>query len=646
MPTMTKDEIIESLKKYEWKDVEFKLCQNDESKDVYKTVSAFSNTEGGHLVFGISDIDGKFDIVGVTRVDEVQGAFLSCLNSDSKLGKPVSVEEGRIEEGDKTLLVFYIPEASRKDKPVYLNGDIRQSYKRIGGGDHKCSAKDIERFLRDSSDTTFDNQPLDSYDADNFFDESTVKTYRRFYSEKNQNKHADLSDSKFLEELGFVVESNGRMVPNRTGLLMFGKSKHILKEVPRGILDFQKINAHCDDWTPDTRWNDRLFVEDNLFNTWVAISEKFISISEIPFSLDSSTQMRKDEPVDYIAFREAAVNLLMHQDYGDSTRTPHIKIFKDRISFWNPGDAFSSFDVLIDGGDKELRNPVIVRAFRQIGLSEQAGTGIRAIMRKCRDLGYVPAQIKNDKSDKSFRLDILKHSLLTERQVLFQSQLGVSLTDNEASVFALACQKPSITIPDVKSVILTNNSESLKIVNRLLTQRLIEPLAENYLWKLAEHLREKYEPAKPISVDHEDTDQVPDTGDNLVTDQVPDTGGNLVTDQVPNMGDNLVTDQAPTRPDVAFITELSDQQRRTLLFCEAPRKLSDIMAELGLTHRDFFRKKHLIPLIKTNLVAMSYPEEPNHPEQAYTITESGLALITKLQELEKRNQTNDETNND
>jgi len=629
MPLMTKDELIERLKKFEWNDVEFKLCQSEVSKDVYKTVSAFSNTEGGHLVFGISDVDGKFDIVGVTRVDEVQGAFLSCLNSGSKLGKPIEVQEGILEEGEKTLLVFYIPEASRKNKPVYLNGDITQSYKRSGGGDYKCNEKDIERFLRDSSDTCFDNEPIEGCDAMDFFDESTIKAYRRFYSEKNQNKHADLSDSKFLEELGFVVDLDNRMVPNRAGLLMFGKSKHILKEVPRGIVDFQKINSLCDDWTPDIRWNDRMFMEDNLFNTWVAINEKFITISEIPFSLDGSTQMRRDEPVDYVAFREAAVNLLMHQDYGDSSRTPHIKIFKDRISFWNPGDAFSPFDVLIDGGEKELRNPVIVRAFRQIGLSEQAGTGIRAIMRKCRDLGYVPAQIKNDKSDKSFRLDIVKRSLITERQVLFQSQLGVSLTDNEASVFALACQKHSINVPEVKSVILSNNSESLRVINRLLTQRLIEPVAEDYSWKLAEHLRVKYEPAKPVSVNLEETDQVPGTGGNLVTDQVPDTGGNLVTDQV------------PTKPVVAFITELSDQQMRALLFCEAPRKLSDIMAELGLSHRDFFRKKHLIPLINANLIAMSYPDEPNHPEQAYTITESGMALLMKLQELEQRIEPND-----
>lgn len=633
MSFMTKDELIERLNKYEWNDVEFKLCQNGVSVDAYKTVSAFSNTAGGHLVFGIRDEHSKFEIVGVIDVDKVQNDFLSCIRSGKKFGLGIDIEPSIVEHEDKTLLVFYIPEASRKLKPVHLNGYINESYIRRAGGDEKCNENEIKMFWRDSLDTSFDNQSLNSFDSEDCFDDSAVKAYRRFYSEKNQDRYADLSDLKFLEELGFVVESDGRQVPNRAGLLVFGKSKYVLQEVPRGIVDFQKINSNSDDWTPDRRWNDRLFIEDNLFNAWKSLMDKYISTSEIPFSLDSSTQMRRDEPNDYVAFREAAVNLLIHQDYGDSYRTPHIKIFKDRISFWNPGDAFSTIDQLLDGKDKELRNPVIVRAFRQIGLSEQAGTGIRTIMRKCRELGYVPAQIINDKSDKSFRLDIVKHSLITERQVLFQSQLGVVLSDNEATVFALVCQKPFITVTDVKSTILTNNSESLMIINKLLTQRLIEPVAANSSWKLAEHLKTKYEPISITSVQENSTDQAQNTGRDLVTDQAPDTGG------------NLVTDQAPTEPVVQFITELTDQQKKTLLFCEAPRKLSDIMVELGLSHRDFFRKKHLIPLIKANLIAMSYSEEPNHPEQAYTITEFGLALLTKLLELEQGNQTNDETNN-
>lgn len=629
MQLLTKDELLDRLKKFEWNDVEFKLCQNGVSRDAYKTVSAFSNTAGGHLVFGIRDNHGKFEIVGVIDVDKTLNDFLGCIRSGEKMGMGIDIEPSTIEHEDKTLLVFCIPEASRKLKPVHLNRNINESYIRRAGGDEKCNDTDIKRFWRDSLETSFDNQALNVYDAEDFFDISSVKAYRRIYAEKSQGKYDALQDLEFLNELGFVKESDDKLVPSRAGLLVFGKSKYVLQEVPRGIVDFQKINSKREDWTPEKRWSDRLFIEDNLFNAWKSLIDKFKDLSDTPFSLDDTTMMRIDEPNDYIAFREAAINLLIHQDYGDSYRTPKIKFFKDRISFWNPGDAFSTVEQLLEGRDEELRNPSIVRAFRQIGLSDQAGTGIRTIMRKCRDLGYVPATITNDKSEKTFRLDIIKQSLITEQQILFQSQLGVMLSDNEAAVFALVCQRPHITIPDVKSATLTNNSESLAIINKLLTQKLIEPVVENYSWKLAEHLKTK------------SVNDSSNSDERNATDQAPDTGGNLVTDQAPGTGGNLVTDQVTIGPNVPFITELSDQQKKTMLFCEVPRMLSEIMEELGLSHRDFFRKKHLIPLLKAKLIAMSYPEEPNHPEQAYTITESGMALLIKLQELEQRNDPND-----
>ena len=99
-----------------------------------KTVSAFSNTGGGWLVFGVRDGAGGFEIVGVLEVDKVQNDFLGVLRSGQKLNRVIAANERLIEEDGKALLVFHIPEARRQDKPVYLNGDIRRSFFRRGAG--------------------------------------------------------------------------------------------------------------------------------------------------------------------------------------------------------------------------------------------------------------------------------------------------------------------------------------------------------------------------------------------------------------------------------------------------------------------------------------------------------------------------------
>ena len=82
----------------------------------FETVSAFSNTEGGWLIFGVQDKVGSFDIVGVLEVDKVQNDFLSVLRSGQKLNRVIAVNEQLINEEGKTLLVFQIPEAQQAGK--------------------------------------------------------------------------------------------------------------------------------------------------------------------------------------------------------------------------------------------------------------------------------------------------------------------------------------------------------------------------------------------------------------------------------------------------------------------------------------------------------------------------------------------------
>lgn len=48
---MTKDELLDRLKRLEWNYMEFKKSQHGVSEDAYRTVSAFTNTNGGTLIF-------------------------------------------------------------------------------------------------------------------------------------------------------------------------------------------------------------------------------------------------------------------------------------------------------------------------------------------------------------------------------------------------------------------------------------------------------------------------------------------------------------------------------------------------------------------------------------------------------------------
>ena len=594
---MNQEELIVRLKKYEWNDVEFKKAQRGVPEDAYKSVSAFANTSGGYLVFGVQDNKGSFEIVGVIEVDRVQNDFLSCLRAGNKFNSAISVRESAMEYEGKTLLVFHVPEASRKDKPIYLNGDITKSYIRRGGGDERCTKHEIERFLRDATDTTYDNEVISNLDAEDFYDLASVTWYRRVFQEKQANRHADLSDVEFLNEWGFVVERANNLRPTRAAVLLFGKARFLRNLLPRGVVDYQRIDMPFDQWLPEHRWNDRVVLEENIIQAWQVLIEKYFRLSERPFSVNVATLRRHDDPPDYISFREAAINLLIHQDFGDQTRKPVIKIFSDRTIFWNPGDAFVNVDQLLDPVEKEVRNPAIVAAFRRIGLSDQAGTGVRSIFSNWRQLGFVPPLIENDRGGKTFEITLLKETLLTEEQRLFQAQLGVRLSDQEAAIFAYACRAGSVCVTDAKAVTGRGAREACQVLDNLATQTLLAVVEPGIRWEIAPHLQDRF----PQS------DQVTPNPDNLVTDQPAPQRSNLVTPK---------------------LTKLTAHQWKILTLCEAPRNQTDLMKSLGLSHRTFFKRTHLDPLIKANLVRMTNPDEPNHPNQAYVITEEGLGLRT------------------
>ena len=167
-------------------------------------------------------------------------------------------------------------------------------------------------------------------------------------------------------------------------------------------LDVRWIPAALHDSQPEVRWLDRIVFEENLITTWRGLVRKYMLSTPVPFSIDPHTLMRNDTPPGYRVFRELAINLLVHQDYADHGRMPVIQFYRDAIRFWNPGDAFGDAEHWLQPGEKEVRNPRIVAAFRRLALCEQAGTGLPMVVNQWRALGHAAPEIENDRSHKAF----------------------------------------------------------------------------------------------------------------------------------------------------------------------------------------------------------------------------------------------------
>ncbi|MFA5382309.1 MAG: ATP-binding protein [Candidatus Micrarchaeia archaeon] len=83
---MFKNKIESLIKQGENTNIEFKECKNLINKNIYETICAFLNWEGGELLIGVSDTG---DIIGVNNVSQLKKDIATTINNPQKLNPAV-----------------------------------------------------------------------------------------------------------------------------------------------------------------------------------------------------------------------------------------------------------------------------------------------------------------------------------------------------------------------------------------------------------------------------------------------------------------------------------------------------------------------------------------------------------------------------
>lgn len=82
----------------------------------------------------------------------------------------------------------------------------------------------------------------------------------------------------------------------------------------------------------------------------------------------------------------------------------------------------------------------------------------------------------------------------------------------------------------------------------------------------------------------------------------------------PSLSLNLVTDGEKVTKSATKSTETMNE---VLAFCKRPKSLTEIMAHLGLKHRNNAKSRYIDPLIENGFLEMTIPEKPNSRNQKY-----------------------------
>ncbi|MFZ4099927.1 MAG: ATP-binding protein [Chlamydiia bacterium] len=389
----------------EGRTLEFKEnCNN--MQGIIKSVIAFANTAGGVLVVGVRD--QTREIIGVED-PLAQEERLTSVISDSIA--PLILPDIDIQTvKNKELLVITVPHTAG---PFFLKskGEEEGVYVRFGSTNRKADGELLLSLRLVSRNRTFDESPQPGGRIDEPTVEKTFKDAGRSWTEQS------------IATLGIYTEHLGRKCATVGGTLLFDPDR--LKFFPDSLIRCARFSGASKEHILDQRDIEAPLVQ--------SIDEALLFIERNTRSAGRIGRMyRKDIP-EYPkeALREALINAIVHADYSMKGCHIQVAIFDDRIEFLSPGGLpFGQTMEKALAGFSRLRNRVLGRAFRELRLIEQWGSGLQRILSLCRKRGLKAPDIAE--FDQHFRVTLYSGAVSQRETYAWEEDLLPVLQEKEA----------------------------------------------------------------------------------------------------------------------------------------------------------------------------------------------------------------------
>ena len=391
--------------------IEAKKAAGGLPQSIWETYSAFANTLGGIILLGVEEHpDKSLHAIHLPDPEKLVKDFWDTVNNPNKASVNIlSSKDVTIEAvGEDRIVVINVPRADRSYKPVFVDGNPLNSYRRNGEGDYKCTSDELHAMYRDASVKTQDMLVLQEMRLDVINAESLRAYRQRMRLSRPGHVWDTLDDEQLLIKLGAAaIGENGSVHPTAAGLLMFGNESDIVREYPRYFLDYRE------EYDDVHRWTDRVISSSgdwsgNVFDFYFRVYNKLQLDLKVPFEMNGIYRI-DDTPV-HGALREALANCLVNADYYGRQGLVIIKK-KDVITMTNPGDFRIGLSAARSGGVSDPRNGTMMKMFNLIDIGERAGSGIPNIFSVWKQQGWSdPTILISSEPDRStLILPLIQH---------------------------------------------------------------------------------------------------------------------------------------------------------------------------------------------------------------------------------------------
>lgn len=320
-----------------------------------KSVSAFANTLGGSLIWGISNED---EIVGLVNpssdAEKISEIIKNRLN-------PIPEFKLRFykTEDEKVLIILDIFKGEETPYYYSADGDL-EAYVRVGNESVKATPTELKRLVLRGKNTSYDSQNS-TYKIEDFAYTQLRARYKKWngnsFEEKNLVSFGIVNEDGCLTNAGVLLVDDSPIRWSRlfctrwNGLNKSGGTVDALDDAEYAGSVISLIE------------DGEAFIKRNAKKMWKKTSNSRI---EMPEYVERS-------------YHEA----LVHRDYLVNGSEAHIDIYDDRMEIYSPGgmpdgSVIQERDPLSVPSTR--RNPVLAGVFNRLGYMERKGSGFEKII--------------------------------------------------------------------------------------------------------------------------------------------------------------------------------------------------------------------------------------------------------------------------
>jgi len=361
---LTPEEFEQLIAQREGETLDFKQ-EMPSSSDLVRLVTAFYNTRGGTIVFGVED--GTRRLMGVPNPQGIEEGVINILRARCSLDVMPTVEF--VAYQDTEFVVVRCVQGARK--PYLVSGETRP-YIRVGSSNREAQDEEVRRLYIEGSEGGFEALSCRGATLADLSERLIADYIRR--REETSGQSLGLSSEETLRSLGCLANEDGRLAPTNAGVMLFADD-------PQRSIGQAEVACVRFKGTDVVSYIDRRDLHGPLYQL-VDDAEQFIyRHMKVGRRIEGFVGVEyREYPQD--AVREAIVNAVVHRDYSRRGQRIRVFMFDDRIEVYSPGPlppGVSLEKMRRLEPQSVLRNPIIVGVFRDLGSRyiERLGTGIR-----------------------------------------------------------------------------------------------------------------------------------------------------------------------------------------------------------------------------------------------------------------------------